>query len=301
MGYDPITPRMYVRLPATWDATAPAGALTEMMAAIRDDAGEPVLEVSTTSTRFFREFHRFAGLIAEDFEPLGSSAVGAFDSALQRWRAFTAARPILTDEQQLGLHGELLLLTSLMRKSKIDALRAWIGRDAVTPSRHDFRIGQADIEVKTTRGTTRHHYIHGLQQLVAANGHTLHILSLRLEDAGSGDGAGLSELVARVREDLQPDTATANEFEQKLSAASYYDADVAHYGRKLTFADKPRLVEIDIGTPRITTNMLEDTLGSELASRIDQVNYRVNLEGMGNEEGSPEYAMILPGVTVEHS
>jgi hypothetical protein len=296
LGYDPAAARMYVRLPSDPEDVPPVAALAEMSVERAEENGRPVLEIATASERFFREFHRFAGLLTEDFEGASETAISAFSSAVRRWQDFVSPKNVLTEDQQLGLAGELLMLTALMREYGAPSVNAWIASDQDASLRHDFRIEEIDIEVKATKSSVRRHFIHGLEQLVPAHGHDLYILSLRLEDAGMNAGASLVTLVEGIRTELGTKSRHRHVFEAKLASREYDDNDAGLYLRRLVLADAPRLIMVDDDMPRITSSTLEETMNSGLASRIDRVSYRVNLEGMGVPEGSREYEAVLPGL-----
>lgn len=288
---------MYARLPAeSSDSSIAASAFAELDVDLRQDESGMVLEVSTPEKRLFREFHRFAGLLAEDFELTTQTAAGAFNSAIHRWQEFTSRRKALTEEQQTGLYGELLLLDALLGNWGTAALKAWIGRDAILPGRHDFRIGATDVEVKTTRSLMRSHFIHGLQQLEPAPGHLLFILSIRVESAGLGEGSSLKDQVAQLRSRLERDQKSLQSFEQKLASARYDNADGDQYIEPFILADSPRLIPVNEECPRIVPTMIEGQLSEALAARIDQLSYRVNLEGLGVSEGERVYDEVLNGV-----
>lgn len=296
LGFDPTSSRLYVRLPSEKDEMPSIGVFAEMSVERREEGGRPVLEIATASERYFREFHRLAGLLTEDFEGASQTATSAFSSAVRRWQDFISNKSVLTEDQQLGLLGELLLLTALFRKHGSAAVDAWIGTDQNGPLRHDFRIGATDIEVKATKGSVRRHFIHGLEQLVPALGHDLYVLSLRLEDAGMIAGVSLVDLVRELRMACDKNSRHRYAFEAKLASRQYDDNDAHLYRKRVVLADQPRLIPVNDSMPRITTATIKQSIGADLASRIDEVAYRLNLEGMGEAEGSPAYEAVLPGL-----
>jgi hypothetical protein len=77
-------------------------------------------------------------------------------------------RGALSDEQLIGLLGELILLEQMLLSVSDspqlfgEILDMWRGH---TPASRDFIIDRTAIEVKTTRSDSSRHYIHGLQQI----------------------------------------------------------------------------------------------------------------------------------------
>ena len=297
IGYDPGTRRLYLRMPADAEASLPATAYDALALDIRMDGTERVLEVSTASKELFREFHRFASLLTENFEDPAQNALGAFAMAVEGWRAFASSRAILTAEQQLGLLGELLLLEALVNHHGPASIGAWISRESAIPERHDFRLGQTDLEVKTSRSTRRAHLIHGLDQLNPAPGHRLYILSLLVEPAGIAGGRSLEGQVARARQQFGHGVHR-DAFERKLGLALYDDLDAPLYADRFILADDPHVVPVDENCPRLTRAELAKCLPDTLGRRIDQVSYRIQLDGIGAPQGASAFAMALGAITI---
>jgi len=296
LGYEPLGTRLYVRLPTTPDTILPISRLAEIQIQLQQESGGTVLEVSTASPHFFREFHRFAGLLAEVFESPNSLAIEAFETALARWQEFTATRPALTPEQQIGLLGELVMLEAVLRRHGPASITTWTGREITVAGRHDFRLRSADFEIKSTRAASRTHIIHGLQQLTPAKGRPLYVLSLRFESAGLAPGRSLSSQVMTVRALLSSDANASQEFAGRLSAAAFFDRDRDLYDANLQLSDAPLLIAVDNACPRLTGATLKEVLNADAAARISEVNYRVNFEGLGFPEGSKAFEEVVDGL-----
>lgn len=299
IGFDPVRSVMFVRLPIAHEANAPPCRYAELDVAVRQDDSGRVLEVSTGTERLYREFHRFAGLLAEDFEQVGRTAVDAFDAAIDRWQDFASWKGLLSDEQQVGVYGELMFLEALLRRDGPVAVMAWTGRNESLPERHDFRIRKFDIEVKTTRSATRRHFVHGLGQLMPSHDHELFILSIRIEGAGLESGLALYERVARIRSSLLDADVERREFEARLSSSGYRDSDAEHYRTRFILADSPMLIPVDQDCPRITSTMLSKWIAPDVAGRVDEVSYTVNLNGLGAAQGTTTFQAVLGTVEVE--
>ena len=178
----------------------PASPYADLHIEAKRDDGKPIIEIFTTSPHLFKEFHRFAELLTDEFEHSGLSASAAFAAVVERWRELALRRDLLSPDEQLGLGGELAVLAALVRHHGSAAVSAWTGRmTAATPERHDFRVGAIDLEVKSTRSARRHHMIHGLRQLEPSAGHQLFIISIRFEAAGFANGVTLGMRVASIR------------------------------------------------------------------------------------------------------
>jgi hypothetical protein len=223
----------------------------------------------------------------------------AFADALDRWRQLSSRRNLLAPEQQLGLYGELRVLHALIGRGGAAALDAWIAKDANFPQRHDFRVRGADLEIKTTRFTSRRHFIHGLQQLVPAPDIKLFILSLRVEPAGAQPGISLSDCVQGIKERLAGHHHALATFEDQLQSAQYSEIDSSFYTEKLRLADSPRLIRVNDDCPRITPSIVLSALPPDTAARIDDVSYIINLEGLGFDHKSSEYEALFGSMDLD--
>lgn len=296
IGFEPHQGCLYVRLPADEDAELPTGAFSELQLSLRLEETGKALEVATRTSRLFPEFHRLASLLAEEFERVGQTASGAFTAAIMGWQGLVSRRSILSDEEQCGLLGELLLLESLVRNRGPAAVVSWIGRSVSGDARHDFRIGNIDLEVKATRSLARRHFVQGLQQLVPAREHALFVMSVRLEPAGALGGRALPTQVEIIRKLLFNAHSSLEIFERKLASSRYSDEDAPLYLERMILADPPRLIPVDDDCPRITPDLLKDQLKPGLPNRIDRVSYQIDLEGLGHAPGSVSYDAVLGSI-----
>lgn len=299
IGFNPTSQNMFIRLPIDAISTVPPSPYSEILVEVLKDETGFVLEIKTATSRLFREFHRFAEIITEDFEQPGKNAFGAFETAVIRWRELISRKDLLTDEQRLGLQGEIVFLRALINVYGIQSVFAWTGRNQSMPERHDFRIEDMDIEIKSTRGTRRIHIIHGLKQLQPSMGRTLYLLSIKFQDAGLGNGRNLCDEIEDVRLRLGNNTEERTEFEGRLLTAGYRDSDAEHYWEKFVFADPPVLIPVDDKCPKITMETISIATPPELSGRIDDVSYRLNFEGLGIAQGSEEYVRIFGKIQLE--
>lgn len=267
-------------------------AILAPLATVRTSAveidGRRCLELSVAAASLFRSFYQLlADLTARilDDAPVGAAA----QAVLADWRALLQQAAALSDERQAGLFGELWLLRRLIETRGPDAVTAWTG-----PLRaaHDFRTTEGDLEVKTTYGARRVHVINGVSQLTPVEDVPLYLLSLRLQAAGQG-GHSLPEAVARVRGLLTAAAVYSARFEQALELAGYRDEDADLYPARSRFAAAPVLVAVVDGTPRLSRAALACLSASYAAERIVDVTYRIDIEGLGWPDGTPEFLTVI--------
>jgi putative PD-(D/E)XK family protein DUF4420 len=299
VGFNPATGNMFVRIPTDPGSTVPPSPYSELEIEISGSDLGTALVVSTAAQHLFREFHRFAEIVTEDFEDPIQTAQGALEASIIRWRELISRLTLLSEEKQLGLQGELVFLRALLKIHGAKAIKSWTGRNILLAERHDFRLGQIDIEVKSTRNKQRQHIIHGLDQLRPSMGHTLYLLSLRFESAGLSGGRSLCDEVEDIRRIIGMDSVERSEFEHRILASGYRDNDEQHYQEKLIFADAPILVNVDDNFPKIVRDTLESTLPSESAGRITDVSYRINIDGLGVRQGSEPFIKVIGELRLE--
>ncbi|MGO4264093.1 PD-(D/E)XK motif protein, partial [Lysobacter sp. TAB13] len=107
------------------------------------------------------------------------------DATIRNWQAiWRPSRLHMTQSVQIGLVGELLILTRvLVPVFGTRAVACWSGADK---ERHDFIAGTLHLEVKTTTRSRHEHEISRLDQLWIADGRSLILASIRLEQSIGG-------------------------------------------------------------------------------------------------------------------
>ncbi|MGQ0589133.1 MAG: PD-(D/E)XK motif protein [Sphingosinicella sp.] len=288
---DPSAGRLGVRFRRTSEPRwAGADPLIEVRIAEVAIDGARHLEVWTDARGLYRNFYGLAvevlSAVAED----GEDPVSALSSAVARWDALLARPSLLTDEAQAGLFGELWLLDRLTESKGSDGLYAWVGPGGHA---HDFRLGTAEIEVKTTSGQARVHMINGASQLQPSPDSTLFLLSLKLTDAGSG-GLSLPEAVSALSARFASDPGAPAIFRGHLDKLGYRDADAAHYPRRRKLRDEAVLIEITDGVPRLTPEALGEVDTRFAPERVGLLSYQIDVTGLGVPDGTPEFEAVIP-------
>lgn len=287
LAYDPVRQELAVRLPRGADA-APVSPLTLLRVQQRvTDDGE-MIEISTSAKQLFPYFHGFAVAVADRVQLDGLDSHTAIVECLARWRDLFREATKLSPEQQLGLFGELWLLARLITRHGADtALEAWTGPAGHA---HDFRLGTTEIEVKSTTGEHRVHIISSETQLTASDGAELFVLSLQFTSAGANQGESLSSRIASIRSQLLGSRALAR-FDRTLDVQFALTPELfGIYTDRLKLRTPPCLVPVDASFPRIELRWLADVTD---VTRLSDVRYRVNLDGLGFESGSAAFEAHL--------
>ncbi|GAA1397935.1 hypothetical protein GCM10009639_35880 [Kitasatospora putterlickiae] len=222
----------------------------------------------------------FTGLCGDVLMALEADGERPFRTALAvlgRWRRlFAHVARAITDEQLVGLHGELTLLERLL---VIDpgAIRFWSGPDGY---RHDFTDGRHAVEVKSTASIAERRLIqvHGLDQLEEPEGGALLLGWHRFEE--HADGVTLRELVRRVRDLCDDETALLSRL---LGAGYRHGGDDQQADRRLRLVDS-RWYPVDGDFPRL----IPASIVGQAPEGVSDISYTVDLVGVRREPLSPE-------------
>lgn len=286
---DPNGARIGLRVPYSHKGTVPPSPLLEVRIERVTIMGEAFVEITTGSRLLYAEFYSLMTIIADKIQSDKMDPLIAFEETLDSWRVLLRSVAILTEDQQLGLLGELWMLERLLMSHGPRAVHSWVGP---LSEEHDFRLTDHDFEVKSTRSLQRVHIISSLQQLQNGPGRRLFLLSLQYGLAPTD--LSLPRAVQNVRALLSEDDEELATFNDLLTNGSgYRDEYAVHYPSTYFIRAQPVIVPIDEFFPRITPSTMA---GIHDGNRISDVKYRVNVEGMGFEDGSNPFCFILPAV-----
>lgn len=181
------------------------------------------------------------------------------------------SRGRLTEQEETGLWGELLLLEHIVEKlGEVDAIRSWLGPKM---SEHDFSFDDFEVEVKTTRSEVRRHHIGSETQLEASPGRPLLLLSVQATLAGAADsGRTLPQIIGAVRERLDRTTA---EFDAGLHQLGYRRDDADLYPAAYQLRSLPRAYVVDDVFPAITRTRLTSAIPD--LQLLSDVRYRIDV------------------------
>lgn len=214
----------------------------------------------------------------------GASFAGAVNAAVANLRNLLASRTRLSEEQQRGLLGELLLLERLLQEHGPAALEWWLGPAA---EQHDFACPSYDLEVKTTSAEKRRHTISGVDQLKPNPGRPLWLVSIQVTRAGGAEGRTLAELVARVRSLAPGDDRLV----AALHEVGWRDEDADLYTRGHLLRSTPRAYLVDDGFPAITSERIRSAVPHP--ELISDIVYRVDVSNRTPGDPGPELHSFL--------
>jgi hypothetical protein len=186
---------------------------------------------------------------------------------LREWQSFMErSHRLLSPDRQVGLLGELLLLTAIVRSELgPSALRAWKGP---LRSAFDFHIRTTGIEVKSTAGAGAFlAKISNVEQL-DNDCETMFLCGMRFR--AQEDGVSLPDVVTNLRSQLAKHGA-ARAFDALLMTAGYLDEHAEQYGRRLALAEA-KAFEITPDFPRLTRAIMP--------AAVRAVSYTLDLDAI---------------------
>lgn len=282
LGIDPPRGELTLRTPAT-DSDIDVSAYRMIRTDLFEEPGDETVWFRITVDAVGVEYEAYSLLQAvADQLQRGDDMERALHVALKAYRDLLARAHRLSEDQEIGLFGELIALDRLIDGvGGARALAAWLGPQS---EEHDFALRGYDVEVKTTRSERRIHVIHGLGQLTPTPDRPLHLMSMQVTRAGaSDDGETLPGMIDRIRRRL---SSGRTDFDGKLAEFGWVDAHSEKlYTARLLLRSEPRFYVVDGDFPAITSAGLAAILARpELVRSID---YRIDVTDLGAEDGAP--------------
>ena len=184
----------------------------------------------------------------------------------------------LSDEEQTGLFGELVVLKEFFfqKKGVEDALDCWTG-----PSKkHDFTLTNTLIEVKTTISPNK--YIinaSSKNQLDPNQPKTLYLVFQRLKKKPSGKT--LPEYIEEIKEKISEISADLlKDFSIKLMQSKYFETQSKYYFNKYTKQEQ-LFFHVKDDFPNIETSSSDAILNIKYSYQVDLnkcLDYKINSE-----------------------
>lgn len=280
---EPIAPELGLRIEVGSGVSVPVTGLRNIVGRIVLRDGKRYLEVVVTANALFRDAYPILCSMVDRIQLAGLTPGAALRATLDKLSSLLRTPESISREQELGLFGELLVLGGLIEAlGTRAAIQAWRGGQA---EEHDFGLPEADVEVKTTSGERRTHWIESLTQLVPTIQRPLWLISHQLTVAGSGDGRTLPALVDLLRNRLGVGEVRDG-FENGLTGSGWDDADRDRLVTVWTRRAKSVAFAVSDEFPRLTPDALrQDAVRLE---RLLDVRYRIDLNGLTSQQPTPD-------------
>ena len=272
---DPAEQRIAIRgpWPGTWDVPDLA-AYRHLETCVGADVSGDWVEFAVSGRGVLQEAYPVLTSIADRVQLHGDGMGAAITGVLDSYRQLLSSLGRLSEQQELGLFGELFVLNHLMGSVGEDrAVSSWRG-----PMReeHDFGLDRFDIEVKATLSEDRSHRISSLTQLEPSPNRNLWLVSLQFTTHGVG-GTTLPESIQTMM-DAMLSLTVRSMFVERLMDAGW---DLAHsnlYTRQFTLRSEVLTFRVTSEFPAITTHHLQSA-GLPI-ERFSHVSYILSTAGL---------------------
>jgi hypothetical protein len=252
------------------------------------------VSISIDNTELFQVFYSLLCQLAQKVMVNQKEPLPALLREIASLESLLKKKATLSLEKQIGLFGELTVLERILGNDSSVGVDCWTGpnRDS-----HDFRLKGNELEVKTALSTQRIHTIHGFRQLFPSAGHELALVSVLLARAPREDGFSLPELVRQIERLISERGLPADHFQDRLDSMGYNHEHAQLYSARYVLRQPLAFIPIGEGFPRLTLELIQGGLGAE-ASRVQTVQYDLNVEGLGHEQGQEGFPAFLGGSDV---
>ncbi len=286
---DPSLQRLAIRVPWSAGELPDLGSYRHFTAETTVRDGARWGEFAVTGDDVLLDAYPVLCAVADRVQQQGMPFAVAVPDVLGTYHELLRGLGRLTDQEEVGLFGELFLLDRLIGQvSEADAVKAWRG---AASEEHDFGFVDDDVEVKTTTAESRRHWVGTVTQLSPTQERPLWVLSVQLTTAGLG-GLTLPELIAGIRHKLV-DGAVRHQFEARLADVRWSDEQSALYGRRFRLRSDPAAYGVGPSFPAITTSTLA-AVGLPV-ERIASVSYLIDLSGLAPDTPPPILQSITTG------
>lgn len=212
--------------------------------------------------------------IADELQIEGEPLAAAVASAIQKHRGMFAGKARLSQDKEVGLFGELIVLEYLINEVGAGpAVGSWQGP---LSEEHDFVFGYVHLEIKTTSGEQRRHMMHGFTQLIPLRGVPLRLVSIQLTRSNVEGGRTLSQLVSQIR---AKSGGHRPKVDSALEAVGWNDDDAELYSTFWAKRNEPRAFDVGEQFPALTLARLTQVVPnigvvSDLSYRVDVTHFR---------------------------
>lgn len=247
---------------------------------LKDEKIGQFVDIICSTSGYLEEFTEVVKEISSSILDKEEKPLDAINQTIRNWISFWTKQKtdILSEEEQIGLICELLILETLCNINASNALQSWGGPKG---EKHDFTFTDWSLEVKGTRHSKRIHKVNGIDQLKSAKNKRLAFVSFLLTTSGSNLLINLPSLIESISKKFfikKPDLLL--KFNELLASSGYSPIHAEVYCRfNLEIVDSG-FFEVDGDFPKLTSDMLS----IPLSSRISSVSYDISLDGIGGKK-----------------
>lgn len=263
--------------------------LKEISLDLKADKQGYYADFSTINSALFEHFYSMMCFISDAVQINQRSIADAVDDAVESLKSLISSEKLLSEEKVVGVWGELLILKKLICLYGINAVYSWKGAEKAI---HDFRMNGLELEVKTTRNESRIHMISRLSQLDHSPEFDLFLCSIQVVESAT-DGVSLNELVGEINKIIGDNEKAKTLLKTLLANEGFKECQANHYVQRYYLRSRPEIVHVTDRVPKIVRSMIDNRYGEEFGSRIDNVNYSLDVTGLGEELTDEVFKRII--------
>ena len=197
------------------------------------------------------------------------NGIQKFVERLYKWQEFLKAhgREGLSDTNQAGLYGELLILDEIFLKT-IDSYKAIEGWRGCKKAHQDFQLLNLALEVKATRSVDPVSiHISNVQQLddIEIDNFFIALVCLHQNEA---NGQRLPDIIAQIRKKLRPPELRL--FNEGLVKVGYLDTHEDLYSKVFYQVMNVRYFEVGKDFPKLTRD--------QIPFGVRNVKYKISID-----------------------
>jgi len=228
---------------------------------------------------YLEEFTEIIKAISTEILIHNQDAVASVNCIIENWKSFwdSRVREILSEEDQVGLLCELIILELLCNINPSMALTSWRGP---LGEKHDFVFSDWGFEVKGTRSSKHLHWINGIDQLKKSKNKDLAFVSFLVTMSKSKNSISIQSLIFTiVTGPLKNKPLLIQNFYSLLISAGYSKVFAEEYEKYCFDIIDCLIFHVDESFPKFTS----EDLNKPLSNRVSEIRYKIDLQGLKGE------------------
>ncbi len=232
------------------------------------------IDVSCNHVAFLSEFTALVKEIMLRTYDTREDVVSIVNNIISSWIAFWGIKKqgLLSEEEQLGLMGELIVLKYYMKFNPEIALNSWKGPMGF---KHDYVFESYSLELKATLKGEHIHIINGVNQLLPLKDKKMFLMSIIA--SRTNDGISLPGLINDISDKyLFKDAKLLLAFFDLLKEAGYNKLYEEDYNDIRFNVLSSKVFEVNSAFPKIIRDSFVDSIPNEIIS----LNYTLDLSSI---------------------
>lgn len=231
-----------------------------------------LIDITCNLTIFLEEFTEITKEIAKDILETNESPVTVVNRVLRNWKIFWSVKnkQRLSEERQIGLLCELLILKELSKINAVNAINSWRGPFG---EKHDFIFSDWSFEVKGTMSRSQTHIINGIDQLEPFGDKAFAFISFVVSRIASHSSICIPHLISDIESLLVNRPELILKFNEALLSAGYNPLFADDYREFNLEVIASKLYLVDDEFPKLTNS----SLNGALDNRVSNITYTISL------------------------